>query len=305
MFPTISIVIVSWNVSQLLRNCIRSIYASEGQFNLEIIVVDNNSSDDTTVMIKKEFPGVLLICNKTNPGFAKANNQGFKIAKGEYIFILNPDTEIDKNCIALLLKALKSSAEIGMTGPKLVFDNGKIQSTCARKLPDLKSYLLNQSLRLNRLVKFDEKEYDRSVPGFVQAISGAAMFIKKDFLINAGMFNDEYIHCGEDLELCYRVNNQNKKILYVPDAYVIHHEGQSSKQNFIRTGVNMNISVQKYYLHTQGKFASVAFRAMICFIEIPVNLTTAVVKFLTGGISKENFSARLKLAWKTLQWKPL
>jgi len=302
---TISIVIVSWNVSQLLRNCIRSIYASKGDFNLEIIVVDNNSSDDTTVVIKKEFPDVVLICNKTNLGFARANNQGFKIAKGEYIFILNPDTEIDKNCITFLLKALLSSPEIGMTGPKLLYKDGNIQYACARKLPNLKSFLFNQSLRLNRLFRNNEKEYNRSVPGFVQAISGAAMFIKKDFLVSIGMFNDEYIHCGEDLELCFRVINQNKKILYVPDARVIHYEGKSSKQNYVRTGVNMNISVQKYYLHTQGKLASIAFRSIICFIQIPVDLTTGGIKFMTGRISKKDFIARLRLAWKTLKWEPL
>lgn len=304
MPSTISIVIVSWNVSQLLRSCIRSIYASEGNFNLEIVVVDNNSSDDTVPIVKSEFPDVVLICNKTNPGFARANNQGFKIAKGEYIFILNPDTEIDKNCIAFLLQAIESSDEIGMAGPKLIYNDGRIQHTCARKLPSLKFYLLNKVFRLRGREKNETSDY-YSYKKYIEAISGAAMFISARLLFDIKMFREDYIHCGEDIDLCYRIGLNNKKIIFVPEAIVIHYAGQSSKQDIVRSGINTFISQQKYYYYTKGKLEGILFRIIVSLIQMPVDFLVSVFKYLSGKIDKNEFNKRITLILKTLAWKPI
>ncbi len=151
--PTVSVVIVSWKVKRYLLNCLKSIYASDYPGKIEIIVVDNNSKDGTIEAISKTYPNVKLIASKENLGFARGNNLGFKEAKGDYIYILNPDTLIPKNNISILADYLTTHPDVGMTGPKVLFEDGSIQLTCARKFPNLKKAFFLDALRLSAIPK--------------------------------------------------------------------------------------------------------------------------------------------------------
>ncbi len=237
----VSIVIVNYNVKDLIKNCINSIYKSmnNAQINFEIIVVDNNSFDDSVKMIKTQFQQVILIENKFNNGFPAANNQGFKISRGKFIFMLNPDTEIVDQCITQLYNFMLSNDNYALIAPKLLNTNLSHQSS-TWKFPSIYT-VFAELFHLNFLLK--EKNYlgqDFEMQFEADSYSGAALFFKKSLFETIGVL-DENLFWIEDIDFCYRIKKANLKMLYYPKAKVIHHIGQSAKKNY-----NISISNQIY-----------------------------------------------------------
>jgi N-acetylglucosaminyl-diphospho-decaprenol L-rhamnosyltransferase len=236
----VSIVIVNYNVKELILKCLYSIdkYSSNRE-EMEIIVVDNNSSDDSVSEIKRTFPDVIVIENKTNDGFPIANNQAFKIAKGEFIFMLNPDTELLNDGILQLSAFLDENPNIAMVAPKLFNTDRSLQKSFWR-FPKLK-YIIAEDYYLKPLIK--EKYYeDKDINNMfeVESVSGAAMFFRRTLFDSIGML-DEKLFWIEDIDYCYRIVKNNNKIVYLPSIQIVHHIGQSAKKNY-----NISISNQIY-----------------------------------------------------------
>ena len=267
----ISVVIVSWNVANLLRACLNSL-DEESKFNnlrLEIIVVDNASSDNTAEMLRNEYPHVELIANRENVGFARANNQGFAIAKANYIFVLNPDTIVKRNALMELLNSLKSQSDIGIACPKLVYPSGEIQPTSARRVQALRHIITIDILHLNRLpiigkyITALKYPYDYDSTSFIEAGSGAAFLARREVISKLGGFEKGFIHCGEDMDLFFRVTHSGYNILYNPNAVILHYGGQSYKQASETTYINRCISVELYLLRCRGYATSKLYRSAI------------------------------------------
>ena len=141
----ISIIIVSWNVAELLQQCLQSIFTCDFQHMLQVIVFDNNSSDGTVAMVEELFPYIQLIAHHENIGFARGNNQAIRHAKGDFIFLLNPDTRLESDTLTKLFTYLKNHPKVGVVGPKLVYPDGSIQSS-RRRFPTIGSLFFESTL---------------------------------------------------------------------------------------------------------------------------------------------------------------
>jgi len=237
--PKISVIIVSYNVWSYLQACIKSVMAQSG-VNTEIIVIDNNSLDGSITRIQQEFPGVKLIANKENKGFSAANNQGINLASGEYVLLLNPDTEIKQNdCLLNLCKALDSYNKGGIVAPCLLNTDGSFQPSFWTT-----SFLSQLFLELFYLHLFAKKEKPTKAIN-VQAASGASLLFEKALVKKTGAL-DENMFWMEDIDFCYRVRKTGGEILYNPDTEVIHHGGKSST-NYAVVLPNQVMSKVKFY----------------------------------------------------------
>lgn len=251
----VSIVIVNYNVKDLILTCIRSLYqfcGNAGDF--EIIVIDNQSIDGSCQAIRTEFPGVILIENSENEGFPKANNQGFSIAKGDYIFMLNPDTEFQENSIEKLRQFLEDNKTVGIVAPGLLNTDGTHQSSVWR-YPSLFSifcefhYLTSLLKRKNYLDKDFTKQFE------AESFSGAAIFFRKSILDEIGNL-DETMFWIEDVEFCYRAVQNGIKCVYFPETKIIHHIGQSAKKNYTISISNQVFNKIKFFNKHHSNFSA-------------------------------------------------
>ena len=232
----ISIVIVSYNVKDFICQCIRSIYKSNlSKSDYEIIVIDNDSHDDTISVIKEEFQEVVIIENANNEGFSKAVNQGFNISKGDNICIINPDVIIKDDTLLKLLNKIEQNDEIGAIGPRIINTNGTIQHSCKRSFPTP----LNSLFRLFKLDKLFPKSkifgkynltyLDIDKEHEVDVLSGAFMFIPRKIFKLINGFDERFFMFGEDIDLCHKIKDLGYKIIYSPITEIIHYKGESVK----------------------------------------------------------------------------
>lgn len=233
----VTIVIVSYNVPDFLGKCLASI-KKETSCAYEIIVVDNNSLDDSAEIAKAHHPEVRLIQNKANEGFAKANNKAFKEAKGRYLFMLNPDTVVLDGAIDKVIQFMDKHHEVGACGPENLNPDLSLQRNC-HHFPSL-SMILVEYLRLkNRFYRF--KFFGREHMTYwsydeikkVDWISGASLMIRREALDAVGCLDEQYFMYSEECDLCYRLKQNKWKTVFYPNASIIHYGGQSSlTQNY-------------------------------------------------------------------------
>ena len=238
--PDITVVIVSYNVLGYLEPCLNSLLKQRG-VSLEIIVIDNGSVDCTVFTLHQKFPDVKIIANTENKGFSGGNNQGIKEAKGEYIFILNPDTELkEENTLSVMKEYLQVHSEVAMLAPCLLNTDDSFQPSFW-PIPGVKELLLE----LFYLHRMGESKIPSAATN-VEAISGAAMFFNRSLLNVIGSGFDENMFWMEDIDLCFRVNKVGKKIMYLPDVKIIHHGGKSS-ENYSVVIPNQVLSKIKFF----------------------------------------------------------
>ncbi len=231
----ISVVIVNWNVKELLQKCLESVFQYQHSYRVEVIVIDNASSDDSVEMIRGKFPQVQLIENEKNIGFAAANNQGIKMAKGRYIFALNPDTEIKENTFQVLIQTATEYPKAGMIGCKLLNPDNSTQNS-VRRDPTTKA-LWQIALKIPKLIgntnaikNYLATDFNYQMEQEVEQIMGACMFIKKEMLNEIGLFDESFFIWFEEVDLCKRARNAGWNIIYTPKTHIVHYGGESFKQ---------------------------------------------------------------------------
>lgn len=254
----ISIVIVNYNTSRLLDECISSI-KRETSCQYEIFVVDNASQDDSVEMLHRKHPEVNLIENDRNVGFARANNQGFKRACGKYFFMLNPDTLILDGAIDKLFEYMEHHPQAGVCGPKNLDPDMNLQYNCDH-YPSLWNDFV-QYTRLDaafphiRLFNLSRMRYwNYSELQAVDRIVGCSLLIRSDIFKKVGGLDDNYFMYFEETDLCYRIGRMGYKIIYYPNAAIIHYGGESSKSSeevFNKTAMNYFLP-SKYYFHKKN-----------------------------------------------------
>lgn len=301
--PDVSIVIVSWNVRELLRDCLESIATHRGSLDCEIIVVDNQSGDGSAEMVRHDFPGVQLVQSEVNLGFARGNNRGFALAKGRHVFILNPDTLLVDDSLSRLVRILDENPRIGVAGPRLCSPDGEVQAACARRFFSLSHALTHELLGLHTLplvrnwVRRAFRGYSYDSSQTVEAVSGAAMLVRRDVLAQVGGFGEMFVHCGEDLDLCYRIHRAGWQIWYQHDCRVIHFGGQSSDQVPEWTTVNQMFSYGVYFERCGGPSKRRIYRMLVLLFWVPNHLARGAVKLLAGRESPE----RLRGRWRSVR----
>ncbi|WGF91352.1 glycosyltransferase family 2 protein [Aequorivita marisscotiae] len=222
----LSVVILNYNVRYFLEQCIRSVKIATANLHSEIIVIDNDSEDDSCQMVKTLFPEVILIENSENVGFSKANNQAVAVAQGEYICILNPDTAVSEDTFINTLKYAESITNIGALGVYLMDGTGNYLPESKRNLPTPKVSLL-------KLTGFPQKYYAKQLSeteqGEVGVLVGAFMLIKKNIYDEVGGFDEDYFMYGEDIDLSYKITKAGYKNHYLGNTTVLHYKGESTK----------------------------------------------------------------------------
>jgi GT2 family glycosyltransferase len=236
----LSIIIVSYNVRYFLEQLLYSIEKAVQDIQCEIIVVDNNSIDDTLTMIKNGFPKVTLIENKDNPGFSVANNQGLKLATGKYILFLNPDTLVSEDTFAKCIDYIENHPHAGALGVRMVDGGGSYLPESKRGLPTPETAIY-KIIGLHRLFP-KSKKFNRYYMGHIdeyqtdeiEVLTGAFFFVKKELLDQIGGFDETFFMYGEDIDLSYRVLQTGQKIIYFPETSIIHYKGESTQKGSIK-----------------------------------------------------------------------
>jgi len=221
----ISVIIVNYKAKYFLKNCIASVLSSDIMEKVEIIVVDNNSSDGSNEMLQKEFPEVKLLQNSENLGFSKANNKGASVAKGDYLLILNPDTVLDETTLSEMLDFSENQTQFGAAGVHFIDGSGKFLPESKRNFPNLKvagAKLLGYSkyYYANHIQKDANAEID--------ILTGAFMFIKSKVYKEVGGFDEDFFMYGEDIDLSYRITKAGYKNHFVGTCKVVHFKGEST-----------------------------------------------------------------------------
>jgi GT2 family glycosyltransferase len=222
----LSIIIVNWNTKNLLIQCLESVYQTIKRIEMEVFVVDNGSIDGSVVAAKERFPEVKFIQNEINLGFAMANNQALRLAKGRYLLLLNPDTQVKKGAIERLISFMDAHSEAGGAGAQLLNSDGSRQNSIAN-FPSLATELLNKSLLRWLFPKaFPGKERNYPEPIEVDSVIGACMIIRRDAIEQVGLLDEDYFLFLEETDWCYRMKRAGWKIYHVPQAEIYHFQGK-------------------------------------------------------------------------------
>ncbi len=232
----LAVIIVNWNAGAYLPEALASLFAAQGGLRMEVWLIDNASTDGSPALVQARFPGVRVVLNSTNVGFAAANNQGLRLARARYVLLLNPDTRLPADALMQLLAFLEDHPDVGVVGPRLVGGRGKIQGGAAGYDPS-PSTLFNYATFLYRLFPqrcrglwLAEAHYRQSRPIEVDWVSGACMLVRREAVLAAGPLDERYFMYTEDVEWCRRIRAAGYRIICYPAVSVVHYIGGSTRQ---------------------------------------------------------------------------
>ena len=262
MGPRVSIIIVSWNVADLVADCLRSLPLSDPT--IEVIVVDSASHDGTPARVAAEFPLVKLIACSENVGYSRGNNLGFAQARGDYWFVLNPDTVLEADALEALCAQLDAHADIGCVGPALTYGDGTPQSS-RRRFPTLSMAIL-ETAWLRRfaprglLERYQGEDWAKDRAVDVDWLVGAALLLRADAVRKVGGFDEGYFMYSEELDLCRRLKAAGWRIVHEPAAHITHYEARSSGQARRATHLRYNRSKIRYFNKHHGPWQAGVLR---------------------------------------------
>jgi GT2 family glycosyltransferase len=255
----LSVVVVSFNGKDYLRRCLASLLEHTKGVSFEAIVVDNASWDGSAQMVQDEFPQVVLIRLPVNVGFAAGCNRGIERAAGEFVLLLNPDTELAEDAFSPMVAYCRQNPSVGLLGPKLVNSDGSLQLSC-RHFPSHLTSLFNRQSILTRLLPgnpfsrrylMTDWAHDRIVP--VDWLSGACVMLRREMVERIGGMDEGYFMYIEDVDLCYRAHQAGYEVVYFPQVAVTHHIGRSTETMPNRSIVQWHRSMWRYYRkHMRG-----------------------------------------------------
>jgi GT2 family glycosyltransferase len=275
----LSIIIVNYNVKYFLEQCLCSVQKAIRDLDAEIIVIDNHSSENSVPYLQEKFPAVRFICNKENIGFAKANNQGRKMARGKYVLFLNPDTILTEDCLTKSIAVFEAQPAIGALGIRMIDGSGRFLPESKRGFPTPAAALFKLSgmTKLFPRSKIFAQYYLGYLPekknNETDVLSGAYMMVRSEVLEKTGGFDETFFMYGEDVDLSYRIREAGYRNYYLADAVVMHFKGESTRKDIqhVKLFYNaMNIFVQKHYKEQSWWFVillhiAIWLRALLSF----------------------------------------
>ncbi|MFM7644932.1 MAG: glycosyltransferase family 2 protein [Sphingomonadales bacterium] len=290
----LSVVIVNYNVSNFLEQCLNSVFAASQRLQIEVFVVDNNSVDGSVEIIRKKFPAVKLIANAENVGFSKANNQAILQSKGRYLLLLNPDTVVEQDTFDKCIAYMDSHPQTGGLGVRMLDGKGRF-------LPESKRGLPTPAVSFYKIFGFSKlfpksKKFGKYHLGFldehqiheVDVLSGAFMFMRAETLSKIGLLDEAFFMYGEDIDLSYRIQQGGYTNVYFPETKIIHYKGESTKKgslNYVFVFYNaMVIFAKKHFSARHAHIFSMAIH-------------TAIYLRATASIAKRLF---LRLFWPSI-----
>ena len=297
--PEISIIIVSYNVRQLLTECIASVINACRGIEHEIIVVDNASADGSAETVIKQFPQVKIIANAENKGFSSANNQGYKISQGRYVLLLNPDTTVKPGAVKTVLDFLKAAPKAGLAGCRLLTGSGRLQPSIIN-YPSITENILT-ALYLDRLFYQNrwKRTYYREKPLAIDIPAGAFMMADRQVLGQGPLFDEGYFMYSEEAGLSWRLKAQGFQNYYVPGAEIIHLGEQSTSPREAEMYRMLQASKLRYY-YGHYRPAKAFFLSLSLWLVLVSRLVASIPVLPFKGYG------RLRLFWLTaINFPPL
>ena len=232
--PDLSIVVVNWNTRGMLRDCLASVRDGLGDLPAEVIVIDNASEDGSADMVASEFPEIVLIRNAENRGFAAANNQGFAVARGRHVLLLNSDTIVHGDVLARSVAWLDERPEVGAMGCRVLNTDGTVQLTCS-----MYPSILNQLLQASGLWKlrwppflgrYLMTDWQRDSERHVETISGCYLLVCRQVIEEVGVLDEAFFFFGEETDWCRRMRDAGWRLVFAPVGEITHHGSVSARK---------------------------------------------------------------------------
>jgi N-acetylglucosaminyl-diphospho-decaprenol L-rhamnosyltransferase len=312
----LSVVIVNWNVGDLLYRCLQSVVlGSEARIDepstltlgfrtVEVIVVDNASEDDSVNILHREFPWAHIIANRENLGFIRGSNQGIRASQGRYVLLLNPDTEVVGNALSLMVSYMEEHPQVGALGPQLLNTNGSVQSS-RRRFPTLttaflESTILQQWFPRNRVLDtYYISDQPDDVIQEVDWVVGACILLRRKALEQVGLLDESVFMYSEELDWCRRAKSAGWSVVYLPTARVIHHKGKSSEQAVAARHIHFQTAKIHYVQKHHGRWAGAILRAFILLTYV-YQLLEEGGKWLVGHRRRLRHQ-RMQTYWQVLR----
>ena len=302
----VSVVIVSWNARDYLRECLLSVRKTAGAVVKEIIVIDNASSDGSPEMVAAEFRDVMLIRATENLGFARANNLALERASGSWLALVNSDVVVHPDCFQQLVKYLESHDEVGLVGPKLYGTDGEIQRSC-RRLPTI----WNTTCRvfgldnvLSRWALFSGREmrhWKHDEQAEVEVISGCFWLARREAIKQVGVLDERFFFYSEDMDWCRRFREAGWKVVFVPKATATHFGGGSSANAPFRYSVEMLRANLAYWRKHRGA-GTVALFYALCVLHHALRLSARGMFMLSSASKCSEAAFKFRRSQVCLHW---
>lgn len=294
----VSIIIVNWNTRDILQDCLQSVYEQAGDVTFEAILIDNASTDGSVEMVKDKFPEVAIIENSENRGFAAANNQGFAVAKGRYVLLLNSDTIVLDNAVAKTVVFADAHPRAAVVGCRVLNRDGSLQPTCCM-FPSILNMLLSTSYlyKLFPKSKFFGRQHmtwwGRDDVRKVDVATGCFMLVRQEAIEQVGVMDEQFFMYGEDTDWCYRFKKAGWRILFTSSAEIIHIRGASSKQRKPEMKLQLRGSKLLFWKKHRSRFMYIIaclLVAVFFLLRVPYWLGMAV-------ITRNDRNSQLRTAW--------
>ena len=278
----LSVVIVNYQTFELTKNTINSIFEHDYPFELEVIVVDNASSDDSMSRLQDYFGDrVRFIASAENNGFAAGNNQALRVVEARYVLLLNSDTIVWENTLESIYNYMEDHKDVGACGCRVLLENGELDKACKRSFPNVKNSFFrlfhiptnsaDDNYNLDNLP--DDEIYE------IDCLTGAFMFMRKEALDTAGLLDETFFMYGEDIDLCYRIKNSGWKIIYYGESKITHLKGASSKKQKSKLIYEFYRAMYIYYKKHHAEESSFIVNivvyigiAVLCILKLFLNL---------------------------------
>ncbi len=287
----VSVIVVNWNAQALLAKCLRHVYDTVQRASYEVIVVDNNSSDGSQDMVRRDFPEAILIANSDNRGFAAANNQGIAISQGRYVLLLNSDAFVEDDTVDAMVAFLDARPEAGMAACRLLYEDRSLQRSCSR-FPTLETEFYT-AVGLEKLFphhrvfgKYLLGDWDYDDIRAVDVIMGAFMLVRREAIAQVGAMDEGYFMYSEEVDWCYRFRQAGWQIWFNPQAQAVHLWGGTSKQVRWEMFIELYRSRLRFFRRSYGAPSAFLLK-LILGVNCLVRIVPGALYYRSGGSAEQ------------------
>ena len=295
----VSVIVVSWNTRDILRDCLHSIFEQTKRITFDVFVIDNNSRDGSVEMVRTEFPAVKLIQNSRNRGFAAANNQGIRLASARYTLLLNPDTLVLDDAISHCAQYADLHPDVGVVGCQVLEDDKRISPTGFSFPTALNMFFqysgLSRAFPRSRLFgRPDLSWWDRNSEKDVDVIAGMFMLVRQEAITQVGLLDESYFVYYEETDWCYRFARAGWRRVFVPTARIVHLDGgrKSTSQVSVKMFVQLQKSAMIYFKKNLGLGSRIAVKG----IYIVSNAVRMVLWFFLSVVNHDLYARQKSIA---------
>jgi GT2 family glycosyltransferase len=287
MNPLFSVVIVNWNTSELLLNCVQSIFEHTDEKNYDIWVVDNASTDNSVEALRAKYPEVKLIASQKNLGFAGGNNLALEKISGKYALLLNTDTLVKPNAFDHLLSFMENNPGVGAVGPYLLNPDGSMQISCYPFPTLFREFWRMFHFDLAYPIgTYQMSAWDLQCNRQVDSIQGACMLVRKAALDQIGFFDSSYFMYTEEIDLCYRLHQAGWSLFWIPEAKVVHFGGQSTRKVASKMFLSLYQTKVQFFRKHHGNIAAVLYKIILFFASL-IRIVLSPLVLLQKGFLRE------------------